>query len=125
MDRDSFDSIRPGIRGWAPYMQSPLSPSTVLPRSPSTPQSAFTPRTAFSPASQSNFGYKVSTPATPMSATSSLTVLDAKNIARDFGQARLDLTAEDKWRRLGARVLPLFNGDRLQGTVEENNEIVR
>ncbi|KAI8319262.1 hypothetical protein GQ54DRAFT_237787, partial [Martensiomyces pterosporus] len=32
---------------------------------------------------------------------------------------------EDKWRRLGARVLPLFNGDRLQGTVEENNEIVR
>lgn len=37
----------------------------------------------------------------------------------------MDLTSEDKWRRLGARILPLFNGDRVQGTVEEINEIVR
>ncbi|KAJ1825951.1 hypothetical protein LPJ56_002425 [Coemansia sp. RSA 2599] len=64
---------------------------------------------------------------TAQPASSSLAaLLEAKNIARDQGPSRqLDLASEDKWRRLGARILPLFNGDRMQGTVEENNEMVR
>ncbi|KAJ1734850.1 hypothetical protein LPJ61_000856 [Coemansia biformis] len=31
----------------------------------------------------------------------------------------------DRWRRVGARVLPVFTGERMQGTVEEGNEVVR
>ncbi|KAJ2513421.1 hypothetical protein H4217_006351 [Coemansia sp. RSA 1939] len=84
-------------------------------------------------------------------AQSSLLALEARSGARDNGQnahshghyhqhsqyyqqrpkqpqmqhLRLDIASEDKWRRLGARVLPVFNGDGVVGTVEENAEIVR
>ncbi|KAJ2002865.1 hypothetical protein GGI04_002491 [Coemansia thaxteri] len=33
--------------------------------------------------------------------------------------------ADDKWRRVGARVLPVFTGERVAGSVEESNELVR
>ncbi|KAJ1958963.1 hypothetical protein GGI12_004589 [Dipsacomyces acuminosporus] len=125
MERDSIDALRSPMRPWAQMLQSQQqqhqSPSLAL-ASPMTPQTAFSTRSLMTPVINRSSMYK--TPTTPLPAASSLMALDAKNVTRDFGQPRLDLTAEDKWRRLGARVLPLFNGDRLQGTVEENNEIV-
>ncbi|KAJ2559777.1 hypothetical protein EV175_000162 [Coemansia sp. RSA 1933] len=74
-------------------------------------------------------------PMTPQSAQSSLLALEARSTRNDTGvplrqkqqmqHLRLDIGAEDKWRRLGARVLPVFNGDGVVGAVEENTEIVR
>ncbi|KAJ2155924.1 hypothetical protein GGF46_005518 [Coemansia sp. RSA 552] len=55
---------------------------------------------------------------------SSLAALEARQtISRPLGGAAA--SGEDKWRRLGARVLPLFAGERMQGSVEESNEVVR
>ncbi|KAJ2710672.1 hypothetical protein H4R19_003634 [Coemansia spiralis] len=53
-------------------------------------------------------------------AQSSMAALEAKN-AGVAGRAE----CSERWRRVGARVLPVFTGERLQGTVEEGTEVVR
>ncbi|KAJ2235468.1 hypothetical protein IWW45_002573 [Coemansia sp. RSA 485] len=113
-----------------PLQQQHHSPTIPQHHSPRTPQSAHALRTMILPIhhgrsnSSSTVGHGYPrTPLTAQPASSSLAaLLEAKNIA---SQTRLDVNSEDKWRRLGSRILPLFNGDRMQGTVEENNEMVR
>ncbi|KAJ2764684.1 hypothetical protein IWQ57_005073 [Coemansia nantahalensis] len=54
-------------------------------------------------------------------AQSSVAALEAKNAAGAGGRTE----GSERWRRVGARVLPVFTGERLQGTVEEGTEVVR
>ncbi|KAJ2450537.1 hypothetical protein EV183_004213 [Coemansia sp. RSA 2336] len=54
-------------------------------------------------------------------AHNSLAALEAKTPI----QQHIRNDGEDKWRRLGARILPVFTGERLHCTIEECNEVVR
>ncbi|KAJ1647022.1 hypothetical protein LPJ64_001550 [Coemansia asiatica] len=119
----------PVTQQYAALSQSPTTPQHH--HSPRTPQSAHVLRTMILPihhsrSNSSSSGYP-RTPMTAQPASSSLAaLLEAKNMTRDLGSLRqVDLASEDKWRRVGARILPLFNGERMQGTVEEANEMVR
>ncbi|KAJ2882783.1 hypothetical protein H4R27_003208 [Coemansia aciculifera] len=74
-------------------------------------------------------GSGLGTPKTPTTphhpAINSVAALDARGISRDFAHSGQMAGGDDRWRRLGARILPLFNGDRVVGSVEENSEMVR
>ncbi|PIA18287.1 hypothetical protein COEREDRAFT_79788 [Coemansia reversa NRRL 1564] len=85
--------------------------------SPRTPQTAASPRT---PQLHARMGVRGA-------AHTTLAALEAKHAGQQQQQQQQAPRAEgeDKWRRLGTRVLPVFNGGALQGTVEECNEAVR
>ncbi|KAJ2727325.1 hypothetical protein H4S00_001652 [Coemansia sp. D1744] len=109
MDGGSYEGLRSPPRPWA--QQTP-----PLPHSPRTPQSAYalrTPQSAYT---------ALRTPNGRPAVHSSLAALEAKSTSTPM-HVRGD--GEDKWRRLGARILPVFTGDRLPCTIEECNEVVR
>ncbi|KAJ2815321.1 hypothetical protein IWW50_006860 [Coemansia erecta] len=105
MDGGSYEGMRSPARPWA---------------QPTTPQSASSPRTPqpFSARSTTT----AATPLRPTAAHSSLAALEAKSTTT-ASHVRGD--GEDKWRLLGARILPVFTGERLPCTIEECNEVVR
>ncbi|KAJ9053258.1 hypothetical protein DSO57_1026108 [Entomophthora muscae] len=55
----------------------------------------------------------------------SLSALDLKAMTRDISMGGDSLNAEESWPSLVVRVLPLFNGERLNGHIEDLNEVVR
>ncbi|KAI9290995.1 hypothetical protein K502DRAFT_326496 [Neoconidiobolus thromboides FSU 785] len=55
----------------------------------------------------------------------SLSSLDVKSMTRDISLVQDNLTLEENWPHLVIKVLPLFNGERLGGKIEELNENVR
>jgi len=48
-----------------------------------------------------------------------------KAMARDISMGGDSLSSEESWPSLVVRVLPLFNGERLSGHIEDLNEVVR
>ncbi|KAJ1834463.1 hypothetical protein IWW55_000315 [Coemansia sp. RSA 2706] len=106
MDGGSYEGMRSPVRPWG-------QPTTPQAASPRTPQSAYSSRQLSG------------RPA----AHTSLAALEAKNSALQQPPQppalHLRGDGEDKWRRLGARILPVFTGERLHCTIEECNEVVR
>ncbi|KAJ2450786.1 hypothetical protein GGF42_004410 [Coemansia sp. RSA 2424] len=92
-----------------------------------SPRVGYAQRGLASPMAQGGSG--LGTPKTPTTphhpASSSVAALDSRGISRDFAHSGQMAGGDDRWRRLGARILPLFNGDRVVGSVEENSEMVR
>ncbi|KAI7832061.1 hypothetical protein BX661DRAFT_179735 [Kickxella alabastrina] len=134
MEDSGYDNkLRSPLRPWA----TATSPS--LGHSPRPPKSAHTLRTMILPIQHSrsnSTGYTHTpspahthprTPMTAQPASFSLAALleNKPPLRADTQQQGREAAAEDKWRRLGARILPLFNGERMQGSVEEANEMVR
>ncbi|KAJ2683925.1 hypothetical protein IWW39_005219 [Coemansia spiralis] len=101
-----------------------LSPLLMIHHSP---RIGYAQRGLASPLAQSSSGLGTpKTPTTPLHpAINSVAALDARGISRDFAHSGQMAGGDDRWRRLGARILPLFNGDRVVGSVEENSEMVR
>ncbi|KAJ2056768.1 hypothetical protein GGI17_006016 [Coemansia sp. S146] len=101
-----------------------LSPLLMIHHSP---RIGYGQRGLASPMALSGSG--LGTPKTPTTphhpAINSVAALDARGISRDFAHSGQMAGGDDRWRRLGARILPLFNGDRVVGSVEENSEMVR
>ncbi|KAJ2857341.1 hypothetical protein GGI22_003538 [Coemansia erecta] len=133
MDDTYEAAASPGRGAWTQHHVAGLG-------SPRMPYSARRTLAITTPASPQPMSSGISSPGSPMPPTpqsvqSSLLALEARSNSssgnahpmrqQKHKHLRLDIGAEDKWRRLGARVLPVFNGDAVVGAVEENAEIVR
>ncbi|KAJ1719121.1 hypothetical protein LPJ53_006051 [Coemansia erecta] len=88
-----------------------------------TPGYPRTPLTA-QPASSSLAALLEAKPTRPLRSTTSLATPPLPPLAPPPTLLQGD-AGEDRWRKLCARILPLFNGEHMQGAVEENNEAVR
>ncbi|KAJ2376274.1 hypothetical protein IW150_002083 [Coemansia sp. RSA 2607] len=104
----------------------PRAPTTSS--APRTPQSAHALRTLMLPTHSRSRSMTPGYPRTPLTsqpASSSLAALLETKPPRHPRTPATSGDSEERWRKVCARILPLFNGEHVHGPVEETSEAVR